>query len=227
MENRFENIDIDLPKEIQIGILDDANLALLVNFKRETNRVDYKETFYKNDKKLQQDFSKDISALANIGGGYLVIGVDNKKLPVGISPEIEKDLDPTIISKIFSKYISPTINLHTYVGNFLYKKKKLRIGIIYVPEFEKRPHIIKETFTYYDQQKNVDVTNLYKGTIYVRKHTSSQPLDSDSWEELLERFYLKLTKIRRGEISREEREDVFNLERNVFFNKIYSELGKK
>ena len=227
MSNKhFENIDIDLPKDLQIGVLDNHNLALLINFKRETNRLDYKETFLTTDKKHEQDFSKDISALANIGGGYLVVGVNDKKIPVGINTEVEKKLDPTRFSQIISKYLSPSLSLSTYIGTYSFNKKDLRIALLYISEFEKRPYIIKDTFTYYDSRKKCDVSNLYKGTIYVRKHSSSQLLDSDSWEELLERYYLKILQKRRN-ISQKEREDIFKLERKTFFDKMYSELNKK
>lgn len=224
--NSFKNINIDLPKVVQIGVLDDNNLASLIEFKRETNRIDYKETLLYFDNKSIHELCKDISSFSNIGGGYMVIGVNNDKIPIGIDKNVEKNLDPTKLSQTISKYISPSIELHTFIGDYKYKGSSLRIGLIFVPEFEKRPHFINNSYSYKDSSTGKEVCNLHRGTIYVRQHAASKPIDGDSWEELLERFYLKNGKLKKKEFDYHESENVFDLGREDFFDKIYKELEK-
>lgn len=223
-ENKNDDLP-DLPKGLQLGILDDNNLSLLVKFKRETNRLDYKSTFTISDKKNSYEFSKDISAFSNVGGGYLVIGVESKiHQVIGINTQVERNLDPTKISQTISRYISPSINLHTYVGNFQENETDYRIGLIYIPEFKRRPHFINGTYSYKNSTKNKDIIRLHEGTIYVRRQSASKPIDVDSWEELLERYYEKMLKIRKFDFGEKERKELFNLDRKTFFEKAYREL---
>ncbi len=221
-----KNEDIDYPRGLQVGVLDDKNLSLLVSFKRETNRVDYKSTFSASNKKTCQEFSKDVSAFSNVGGGYIVIGIEPKAREViGINEKTQSDLDPTKISQTLSKFISPPINLHTYVGKFENNKgKSIGVGLIYIPEFRSRPHIINGNYSYRDGSK--DKPSLHAGTIYVRRHSATKPIDTDSWEELLERYYEKAFKLRNIYWKEKESEELFDLERKVFFKKAFKELSK-
>ena len=98
--------------------------------------------------------------------------------------------------------------------------------MIYVLEFETRTHFIKDTFSYFDNIKKKEIINLHKGTVYIRQHTASQPIDVDSWEELLERYYNKTNLNRRQDFGRIESNDMFNLDRNKLFDVLYKELGK-
>lgn len=216
--NNQEDEKLDLPKGLQIGVLDNVNLQLLVEFGRETNRVDYKLTFSASNKRTCHEFSKDISAFANIGGGYMVIGVEpatNK--PIGITPEVERDLDPTKISQAVSKYITPAITLQTYPGDYKEDDKNIRLGLIYICGFKKRPHFINGTYSYRDERQGVDIISLREGTVYVRRQSASKPIDADSWEELLERFYDKMQKKRKGRDY--DNQELLSLEREEFFRK--------
>ena len=215
----------NLPKGLQWGVLDDNNLFLLVNFKRETNKLDYKITFNISEKKNVYDFVKDVSAFANVGGGYLVIGVEPKNYKViGINKEVERNLDPTRISQTLSKYICPSINLHTYVGDYKEHNKNYRIGLIYIPEFSKRPHFINGNYSYKNEEKNKDIVCLHEGTIFVRTQSASKPINTDSWEELLERYYQVTLNQRKINFGKKEKLDLFNLDRKTFFEKTYKEL---
>ena len=226
MSNSKSN-NFDLPQGLQIGILDDVNLLLLVEHRRETNRLDYKITFSTSNKKACHEFCKDASAFANIGGGYLVIGVEPYTYKViGITKHVEKDIDPTKISQTLSKYISPSIELNTYVGNYKEDSKEFRIGLIYIPEFKRRPYFINGTFSYEDKKKNKEIISLHEGTIYVRRQSASKHIDADSWEELLERYYDKVRKTRNDDFGKKISEELFELDRKTFFKKGHEWLKK-
>jgi hypothetical protein len=216
----------ELPQGLQIGVLDDANLALLVEF-RETDRLDFKSTISISDKKSCQELSKDVSALSNTLGGYIVVGVsDRPRGVVGIRPSVEKILDPTTISQAVSRYISPAITVQTYVGDYRSNDGDFRIGLIYVPEFRKRPHFIPKTSGYQDQKTSDHKVGLRAGTIYVRRQAASQPIDPDSWERLLDRYFLRALRIRQIEEAEIGGKQLFALDRKSFIRQAFKELAR-
>lgn len=219
--------DKDLPQGLQIGVLDDKNLCMLVEFRRETNKLDYKSTFNISDKKTCHDFSRGASALSNTGGGYIVVGVEPKAhRAIGIDRRTEKNLDPTRISQAISRFISPSIDLHTYVGDYTTKEGNLRIGLIYVPEFKRRPHFINGDYDYLDKRTDERTQSLREGTIYVRRHSASKPIDSDSWEELLERYYTRTLRLRETAKTETDSDGLFELDRKEFFERAFKELAR-
>lgn len=211
----LESKDINLPQMIYPGELNDGVIHHLIKFNRETNQLDFKLTFSISDKDKCFQYAKDCTAFANIGGGYLVIGVEpHTHRVVGIDESVKKSLDPTRVSQTISKYVSPDINLHTYVG----KHNNCSIGLIYVPSFKKRPHFIKKDFHVNHN------TVLHAGTIYIRRDTATKTINEDSWEELLERYYEKTHYSRDISVKRSPESDPFDLEREQFFKILYKEL---
>ena len=66
--------------------LDEAYIKSLIDKKEETQLVDFKETFVK-DEKHWVDISKDCISFANNKGGYLLFGVNDKGLVLGLEDE--------------------------------------------------------------------------------------------------------------------------------------------
>ena len=64
-EIKFPDIKkLELPSRLELGVLDEDNLKLLVDFKRETNRLDYKLE-YPTSKEHFYEIVKDVCAFLN------------------------------------------------------------------------------------------------------------------------------------------------------------------
>lgn len=211
--------DLELPTGIDVGILNDINLKLLVEFGKETNRVEYKLSYPVNNEHLYE-IVKDVSAFLNIGGGYIVVGVNRELNPIGIKKEDEKYLDPTKLSEIISKYISPSTHLNIYIGNYKLKSENIRVAIIYIPSFQNRPHIINNDYTYKDEKKKKDITALHQGTIYIRRQSSSQPCDPDSWELLVNSIQNQFIKAN----SKKEYTGLMEIDRESLYQNLFEDI---
>ncbi len=97
------------------------------------------------DKKACCEIVKDILALSNSGGGYIVIGVaekDGKFQFIGLSVEELRSFETSRINRFLQNYVDPPINCivvkeqvneHTFV-------------VIEVPGFMETPHLCQKEF---------------------------------------------------------------------------------
>ncbi len=81
-----------LERMIREGDLSLDSLRYLLNCKCECEWLDYKQILrLENDKELC-DFAKDILAMKNVGGGYIVVGVEDKTWkPLGLATNLPYD----------------------------------------------------------------------------------------------------------------------------------------
>lgn len=121
----------------------------LVNVRKEREgyHLDYKSEFGNLDK-AKKELSKDITAFANTGGGYLIIGVDKHYNIVGI--------DPTIQNKSVDEWINQFLSSNSEPQLFYFDPKVISIPdsykvivVIHVPESTKKPHIVTEWNNYH------------------------------------------------------------------------------
>lgn len=67
---------------------------------------------------------------------------------------------------------------------------------------------------------------MHEGTTYVSRSSATKPIDADSWEELLERYYEKACKLRRIDAGKKEAKELFDLDRKTFLERAFRELGR-
>ena len=162
----------------------DAALFLLA-YAEEDNRVDYKQTIDIASDKEWLSLTKDISALANTRGGYLIFGVDdqNKKV-IGLSKIVENILkDTNNLQLKINSYLEPEIST---IRSKAFRIEGQNIVVIYVPQSFNVTHLIKKDGVIYKQSKTPK-TILHKGTFYVRRSASNHLGDSRDLDDVVER----------------------------------------
>jgi len=125
---------------------------------KETDIVDFKKSFYKDDKKY--DFIKDLASFSNNAinsDKYIIFGIEDKTFKVCEETEIQ---DISNLQQLISEYIEPTISFE--VNDDLFENK--RISYITIKRQNNNlPFIIKKDYTFKGR------TYLRKGEIYIRK----------------------------------------------------------
>ena len=153
MKNKTKHLDILLRKE-------------------ETKELDYKGPCIWNpkDKASCCELVKDILAMANTLGGYLVIGVDEKDNGfefTGMSNEQLASFDTTKINQFTNNYSDPPINTTVYKVPY----ENRNFIIISVPVFSDAPHICQKDYP----------GILSEATVYVRTdNNESAPIKKSS-----------------------------------------------
>jgi hypothetical protein len=132
-----------------VSQLNYSDIDDLVNVRqeREGYHLDYKGEFGNLDK-AKKELTKDITAFANTGGGYLVIGVDKHYNIAGI--------DKTIQNKEIDEWVNQILSSNSDPQIFYFDPKVISIPdsekvivVIHVPESTKKPHIVTEWNNYY------------------------------------------------------------------------------
>ncbi len=127
----------------------DIEDLVTIRSEREGYHLDYKGGF-NTDKldKAKKELAKDVSAFANSGGGYLIIGVDNSYNIIGVEDTIQKRPIDEWINQILSAHIDPQV--------FYFDPKVIPIPdsdkvivVIHAPESTKKPHIVTELNNYH------------------------------------------------------------------------------
>ena len=123
-----------------------------------------------NDKKACCEIIKDILAMANTKGGFIVIGVEDTKSGfnrIGLTPEQNASFQSEEINRFVQRYAEPPIN--TTLSKL--KDDGKSFVIISIPQFNSIPHICKIDFP----------GVLTKPTLYVRTdNNESAPIATTS-----------------------------------------------
>lgn len=143
----------------------------------ELNNIDFKETWIEKGK-----LAKIILAMANSGGGLIVIGVrENKKDDLFIPCGIEKLKNPADIEHDIAKLIPRNLDYEVY--DFVYDNE------IYGDLKDKKFQVIAvndtpERLPFFSQNEASDID---KDVVYVRRGTSSIKANDRDFEHLIQR----------------------------------------
>jgi len=123
----------------------EEDLNFLVSEKiSEGKNIDYKLELYSNSPKDKKEFLADITSFANSAGGYLLIGVEEKKgIPIKISglKDIDTDHENQWMENLIRTSIEPRIaNIQIQP---IYLKNKNIVLIIKIPKSWSGPHVVK------------------------------------------------------------------------------------
>lgn len=134
----------------------------------EDGSLEYKQQLHKNDADGTQEMLRDIAALANASGGYLVIGIQEKDGRASkIIPVADADRQVVRVRDLCLEYIKPAIRDMEAVPLLVDGKT---IIVVHVRESSKRPHMV----TYQGQ------------TYFCRRHGDCKRIMSI--EEILDAF---------------------------------------
>lgn len=93
-----------------------------LSFKSETTDFDFKEVFKISDAKSKTEFIKDVCAFANTKGGYIIYGVNNDSIWIGLDDRSDSKIDDADIANIIDEYVDGDIefliNLVEIEGNY-------------------------------------------------------------------------------------------------------------
>ncbi|MDA2926792.1 putative DNA binding domain-containing protein [Acidobacteria bacterium AH-259-G07] len=168
--------------------LDDALSA-----KRESKYIEFKSVFDVTSTGEWCEVIKDVVAIANTGGGAIVIGVDNKGKPTGADVSTVLELDPAKLTDKLNKYTG--VQFSDFEIQRGTKRGKtvavVLIGASPLPMVFTRPG----TYTIEDSKQK---TAFSQGTVYFRHGAKSEPGTSADLRDVVER---RLNEIRHDWLS--------------------------
>lgn len=162
-------------KVLEISI--DPNILLLLSF-TESQSLDYKEDLNLSDKDSRAALAKDVIAMANWGGGTIIVGVAEPEPGrfslKGIASEKLTSYEVTKLNNSIRDFIDP----HIHLNSKLLEHESKQYCLITVPPVEKTIYLAKK------QNENA---KLYCGRIYTR-NTSAESAEIRTSVELRELF---------------------------------------
>lgn len=174
-----------LERMVREGDLSADALRYLIGCRGECEWLDYKHSLPLNNDKALCDFTRDVVAMKNVGGGYIVVGVaDGTWEPIGLPERLPYDgkLLRDQIQKASGLYLDVDIVQHDIV---LGGPRRL-FALIYARASKKRtkrrtPSLINNDF------RPKEAFGLRRGDIYVRRGDSTVKLQSEAeLQELLD-----------------------------------------
>lgn len=169
-----------IERMVRDGDMSKDAIRYLINCRGECAWLDYKEALNLEDDKSLCDFAKDILALKNVGGGYIIIGVQDKTWrPIGIPLALPYD-SKMLIDKVHKAAgVDLDINIVHHKVDILGSTELF--GLVFVHSSRKRGRRRTPTLA----KKDFCISKpfaLRHGDIYVRQVDSTVKIKSE--EEL-------------------------------------------
>lgn len=114
----------------KLDALSDDKIDYLLNLGMESENLDYKEDLDINKTEEIVKIAKDIAAMANTEGGYIVLGVDKNFNKKGLPSE--RRIDEAVLRSKINKYFGPPIELYYREVHRKIDGEIRKFGIIYV-----------------------------------------------------------------------------------------------
>jgi len=178
--------------EALLGVTVDADNAL-IELGSETQSLDYKSTIPLTEKAARAALAKDVIAMANTGGGTIVVGVEESTpgsfVPSGMSESSCAPLETTRLNQALSAFVDPPMGIRS--RQVLYNGK--RFVFIEVPSAA--PQLAMS-------RRDHPEAGLFVGRIYVRTTAAqSAPLQTSAEiRTLVERLARELVRVWKEEI---------------------------
>jgi len=163
--------------------------------KRESKYIEFKEKFNVNSNQDWCEIIKDIVAMANSGGGAILIGVKNDGTPSGFDVASVLELDPAQLTDKIAKYTGDQFS-EFEITEIDKNGYKIAVFLIYgasVPMVFIRPGT-------YNIEGGKQRTAFGKGTIYFRHGAKSEPGNSNDLRKVIERELERIRKSWLGNI---------------------------
>jgi len=162
--------------------VDGAELvAKAVSAKRESKYVEFKEQFDVDSAEAWCEIIKDMVAIANSGGGVIVIGLTGGGHPSGATVTNVADLDPAIMVDRASKYTRRQFTDFELVD--CEKDGNKLVAITLAPAAT--PFVFEKPGTYAVSDTK-QKTAFSQGTIYCRHGAKSEPATNDDLAQMIE-----------------------------------------
>lgn len=159
------------------------DLAKAKTAKRETKRLEFKEQFDVKADRGWCEVIKDIVAIANSGGGLLLIGVRNDGSPSGSDVTEALTLDPAKLTDKIFRYTGEQF-AEFEMGSL--KRAGKTIAVLQIGEAA-IPMIFTSAGTYSEPGAKKLGTAFSRGTLYFRHGAKSEPATSNDLRMVIER----------------------------------------
>jgi len=150
--------------------------------RRESKYVDFKGSLDFGESHTWCEVVKDIVAMANSGGGVLLIGADNKGIPTGFDPTPILGLDQAVVIDQIHKYTGVHFDGFTISEQI---KAGSRLAAIVVHPVS-IPIVFTKPGTYPISDKK-QKTAFSAGTVYFRHGAKSEPGNTNDIRRVVER----------------------------------------
>ncbi|HBF88608.1 MAG TPA: hypothetical protein DDX39_08205 [Bacteroidales bacterium] len=144
----------------------------------ENDEVEYKVQLEWGNPTAQNKYIKELIALSNAGGGYLIFGINDKTGEIIGLNEI-KSVDLKNVTDQIQKYFVPSID----IGGRTYKHLEVDLFVVYAKEYKDIPAVCIR-----------DGNELKNGSLYWRYSGKSEPIKGAD-------FHLLLSKLKNGSIA--------------------------
>ena len=94
--------------------MDNRELQELVDVPRERLEVEYKAWLDLDDKEKRANLARHLCALANFGGGFVVLGINDDMSSAGTRPPGAGPFDRDTLSGIVERYLTPAFQVDVY-----------------------------------------------------------------------------------------------------------------
>lgn len=191
MESEIE----DLISKTKVVVEDDLSkekLVSLIKIGGEDDRLDYKARYQIKGSRRTKDkveLVRDIVAMANTFGGYIILGVHEKKdgkkyAPEGLSDKECEELDISAICQQVESYVEERTNIQFRLHE-IPEYENNKFGIIFVPPNPHSPLVFSKDGQYRDERTNENKLAFREGDIMVRKRASSERADQSDIRRLI------------------------------------------
>lgn len=184
------------------GDLSPARLVSLIGLGREEEALDYKRSYDLRGKGFTKDkveVARDVVAMANTSGGYIVLGVDEDRSgttatyqPTGIPPDHLEALDIDNLKPQIESYLNVPVAVQLQ-RHHLDEHGGRCFALIYVQEASQGPVIMEKQGQYEENGRNVTVFR--SGDVLIRSGGASRRADQNAMRE-------QVSKMRRRERER-------------------------
>lgn len=182
--------------------ISEQDLINLLGNQEENLWIDFKQMQYHRDntktEERRHEICKDVTAMANAEGGYIVIGIqeeDNIAQSFFDVPDAEKEAES--IYDICHQYIVPRIaNLEVTPRNLQFQNRQYNLIIIHTPFSEIRPHGFNSNGTLNFVKRYGDMTKEFQMEEFIPELIARHHLPSmDDFREQLDRIESQTTTI--------------------------------
>ncbi|MEZ5359418.1 MAG: putative DNA binding domain-containing protein [Candidatus Zixiibacteriota bacterium] len=162
-------------------VLDEQTFWKYYNYKREDNGWDCKKQLSIKTKHEKGEFAKDVFAFSNYGGGYILIGVEDKTFNL-FSINEEDKIDLSEIEETLYKNFGLSNMVQLLYFNTIYDGQKYTLGIMYIVPSRK---VLLSPKVY---NGNNDKAIIKDNIIYTRRGTQSTRANGEDIESIFKRL---------------------------------------
>ena len=150
--------------------------------RRESAKLDYKLLVDPSSRRDAVELTKDVVAMANSAGGYILVGVRDDSTEVGIPDELLARIDETTIRAQTGSYLATAVDLFV---NKAVKRDGRRFAILTILRSRQSPLVFARDGQYTDGNRTVAVFR--QGDVFVRHGSASERWNQDDVRTLYSR----------------------------------------